>query len=646
VNDPDDVAALEHRLGIACALVHALVDVAAIAAKTPTDEGRRRHAEALRLVEETELPAAVFDRASQLPRLTNAAWRALFPAGGVPELATRIEALLAEPTAATDEHVGELELATNGQIGYVAATLRPLRDGGGNSHGVIVVCAMITDDVLARELDVEVSAGALIWSAPLTGDADFFNEAWREYVGSVTGPWQAAIEPDDLARCAAALAEAARARVSTDVLVRVRRADGEARWHRVRFSSSRPRRRWFGIAVDIHDSRNVAAERTELLARERAARADAEQANRLKDQFIAAVSHELRAPLTTMLLWEKVLTDVSADDALRARALSAIHDSALAQSHLVGDLLDVSRAISGKLYVDLRPVDLGTIVEGALASIAVVATDKGVTVVRQGERLLGEVLGDSARLRQILDNLLSNAVKFTDPGGLVTVKVTGKSRAFAIEVTDTGRGIPPDFLPRLFEPFSQTDDALTRRAGGLGLGLAIARQLVELHHGTLTAVSAGLGKGASFTVSLPITTRRIPSPPLGVPRQAELDGVAVLVVDDERRVRDALALLLRRAGAAVETADSADSARTRIAARRPEVILCDIAMPGVDGYQFIAELRREKLDVPAIAVTAHVSESDSRRALTAGFDLHVAKPIDFERLVGAIAGLITARRPA
>lgn len=298
--------------------------------------------------------------------------------------------------------------------------------------------------------------------------------------------------------------------------VRLRRADGEYRWFRVCFTADSTRRgviaRWYGVAIDIDDAHRVAIERDDVLASERNARAAAEQANRRKDQFLATVSHELRAPLTAMLLWSKVLRDGAVGAELRAQAIDAIYHSALAQSRLIGDLLDVSRAIAGKLNVDLRPTDIGNVIRKAVAAIAPVVAAKRIELESSCAPALGAVRADAARLRQVLDNLLSNAVKFTLPGGRIAIAARRRGRAVIIEVKDTGRGIPPEFLPRVFEPFSQADDAVTRREGGLGLGLAIAKQLIELHHGSLAVSSPGRRRGATFRVVLPAAgPRRAPS---------------------------------------------------------------------------------------------------------------------------------------
>jgi signal transduction histidine kinase/ActR/RegA family two-component response regulator len=628
-------ATTERRLEVACALVQALI--------APPASGRSAgRDEALALFEELTLPAAVFD-AAPAPRLANAAWRALLgeSSGAFPR--AHVDAVIR--TGAVT-HLAELELALGGRPVHCAATLRPLRDDDGAVVGVIVLCLLTTDEVIAREL--AVSADALVWGGPVSQGPDYFNGAWRAYTRAARrsarrGTWQDAIHPDDRPRCVQALAEAGGRGGAAEVEARVRRGDGDYRWHRIRFVVS-PAARWYAAATDIEAERAEAA-RAEALAREHAARAEAEQSSRLKDQFLAAVSHELRAPLTTMLLWERVLRDETASAALQAQALDAIHQSALTQSRLVDDLLDVSRAISGKLHVDLRPLDIELVLRAALEAVAPAALAKQIVLDRRGPRVAVEVEADEARLRQVLGNLLANAVKFTDPGGRVTVAVARQERSIAISIEDSGRGIAPDFLPHVFEPFSQTADASNRTNHGLGLGLAIAKQIVALHHGELTAASAGPGRGATFTLQLPVADEQRARPPPGrTARRPMLAHIRVLVVDDDLRVRDALALLLDRAGAVVDTADSAETARIRIALQAPEVLVCDIAMPGEDGNSFIRSLRASGRDLPAIALTAYAMASDVERSLEAGFDLHVAKPIDFESLVESIGALVTAHR--
>jgi hypothetical protein len=633
----DPAEPMSRRLELACALVHTLV------ARTAGDAPAGGQ-EALALLEELALPAAVFDAGARAPRLVNGAWRALIGARRGAALEAHVDEVIR--TGATI-HLPELELALGSRPAYCAATLRPIRDGDGARSGAIVLCALITDEVIARRL--AVSADTLVWGGPLSGGPNYCNRAWRAYTGnsaesSSHRTWQDAIHAGDLPRCMQALSELTRLG-RAEVEARMRRADGAYRWHRLRFVIEAAEPRWFGTATDI-DHAHAEAEHAECLARERAARGAAEQASRHKDQFLASLSHELRTPLTTMLLWEQVLRDETATAALRAQALEAIHQSALAQSRMVGDLLDVSRAINGKLRVDLRPLDIKRVLREALEAIAPAALAKQITLDRRGPPVVAEVQGDDTRLRQVLDNLLANAVKFTEPGGRITVAVACQDRSIAIDITDTGRGIAPELLPRVFEPFSQLDDSLPRGDSGLGLGLAIAKQLVALHGGELTAASAGPGHGATFTVKLPLAAdrERAGSPSIEHARRPMLDRLRVLVVDDDQRVRDALALLLERAGAVVETAESAAAARERVALRAPEALVCDIAMPGEDGNSFIRDLRASGRDIPAIALTAYAMESDVEKALAAGFDLHVAKPVDIEHLVAEIGELVAARR--
>jgi signal transduction histidine kinase/ActR/RegA family two-component response regulator len=617
----------EHRLDVACRLADALIGI---------EPGRGRH-DALQLIEESELPTAVLDVATRTARLVNAAWRTLF---GMRDAYTAIAGVDEACRTGATAHVPELALEIDGRPAYGAATLRPSRDELGATVRVIAVCADVTDEVVARQLGADPAA--LTWSGRSGCDTDYFNRRWSAYAGSEPA-WQHAIHPGDVARCSQGLRWAVREHGSTDVEARVRRADGEYRWHRVRFEIASAGSRWFGTAIDIHEAHNAAAERNDLLARERAARADAENANRLKEQFLSAVSHELRAPLTTMMLWEGILRGDGADPALRAKALDTIHDSALVQSRLVGDLLDLSRAIAGKLHVDLRPVEIEPVVRDALDTIAPTALARQIAFARRGTLNGARVQADTVRLRQALVNVLSNAVESTDPGGRVTIAVSRRGRSIVIEVEDAGPEIEDIVLSRLFEPFGLIDGAATRGGCGFGLGLAIAKQLIELHHGTIAASSAGCGTTVAIVLP-PAAARRTGTLSRGNGPTPRLDRTRVLVVDDDPRVRDALAFLLGRAGAVVETAASAEIARARIASDGPEAIVCDIAMPVEDGHSFIRGLRAAGSDLAAIALTAYATESDVECSLAAGFDRHFAKPIDFERLVTNIEELVVARR--
>ncbi len=384
----------------------------------------------------------------------------------------------------------------------------------------------------------------------------------------------------------------------------------------------------------------VVAEAIAGAADDRQALDEVRRANRMKDQFIATVSHELRGPVTTLLLWEKVLRNAKLGDELHARALAAIHASAIAQARVVGDLLDVARAIGGKLAIDLRPVDLERSIGDAIDAIGPDARLREVTIERTPAVGMMLIEGDAQRLRQILDNLLSNAVNGSRIGGRVTISVTRHPTTIAIEISDNGHGIDPEFLPHVFEPFSQPTDAADRPVGGLGLGLAIASQLAALHHGSLTAASPGRGRGATFVLGLPLASTSHEQARTAS-RNQTLERVRILVVDDDLRVLDALALLFGQLGAIVETAESTAAARAKLAAARPDVIVSDIAMPGEDGYAMIRTAREMPgARIPAIALTAYATATDAARAIEAGFDVHLAKPIDFEVLVASIVDVL------
>ncbi len=517
----------------------------------------------------------------------------------------------------------------------------------GDTPGVLLVGRDVTQDVITREL--RASAEELRWSGVARDTSDYQGPRWRTYVGDDRARWIEVVHDEDRARCLAAIEEAQASDVPQELELRLQRADGAYRWHRARFARHGDAGRWFACALDIDEARHSELVRAEALAREQLARAEAEDANRLKDQFLATVSHELRAPLTTLLLWERVLREEIDNPTMRAKALEAIRQSAQAQSRLVGDLLDVSRAISGKLHVDLRSLDLGRLLGNVLDKVAPRAEAKSITVVRRIEAGPRGVVGDASRLEQVFENLVSNAVKFTDHGGKIVVETRVTDRDVVIAVRDTGRGITPSFLPRVFEPFSQAEGAFTRIEGGLGLGLAIAKQLVDLHYGSISAASEGPGQGATFTVTLPLTrSRRAATPTPPAARGAlQLHDVHVLVVDDDARIRDALSMFLTRAGARVRTAGSVAAAHTAIAHEPPDVVVCDIAMPGEDGYAFVRGVRATGsivADLVVIALTAHASPDDAQRVIAAGFDLHLAKPVRPEQLIASINEVLASQR--
>ncbi|HEY5928204.1 MAG TPA: ATP-binding protein [Kofleriaceae bacterium] len=606
---------------------------------TDNETTRAARQQALDRFEHLALPAAILD-ATEI-RFANEEWRRSIGTA-FPEWA-RAGLELVLRTGVT-LHLSEVITRIGDRNVWLAATLTSIRSG--EHHVGALICREMTDAAIGREL--RVSSDACVWSGAITTPtvADYCNEQMRALCGEAPSlNWQSLVYPDDIPRWTQALAQASRQRQSLPIDLRLLRQDGRYQWHSVRVLVTTSNTRWFSVAVDCHHERSLEAERGELLERVHAARLDAERAHRVKDQVLAAVSHELRAPVTTLMLWERVLRDPMADTAARLQALDAIRQSATAQSRIVADLLDMSRAISGKLYVDFRSIEIGRVVGESTEAALPAALAKRISLMHETGTFNGEISGDAARLRQVLDNLLSNAIKFTEPGGRVTISMQRKGRIIVIQVEDTGCGIPPKELDRIFEPFSQGSDVIAKRHGGLGLGLAISRQIVELHHGTLSAYSEGPARGARLTLTLPVAGQpRAPSPPSGVAPIGALKAVRVLVIDDDERVRNALALLLDRAGAIVDRAESATAARQQMSRGLPQVIICDIAMPDEDGYTFIRGIRASGSQIPAIALTAYASRADAEEAVAAGFDLHVAKPVDFQNLVTSLTQVIDLRR--
>jgi signal transduction histidine kinase/ActR/RegA family two-component response regulator len=412
------------------------------------------------------------------------------------------------------------------------------------------------------------------------------------------------------------------------------------------------------IAIDnarmYEEAKHAAEERARLLEAERSARKELERVSVLKDEFVATLSHELRTPLNAIIGWSDILllrfrNDESAET---RRALETIARNARAQARLVDDLLDINRMVSGKLRLDVQYTDLASILESALDSIQPSASAKGIMVRKTIDTGAGPVFGDPNRLQQIVWNLLTNAVKFSAKGGVIDVVLQHVGTHIEVIVRDTGMGISPEFQAHLFERFRQADASATRKYGGLGLGLSIVKQLVELHGGIIEARSEGEGKGATFTVRLPQGANRqteAPAEPKAAPGSARvrspqisLSGITVLVVDDEPDARDLLNAVLDDAGAMVLVAASAAEGLALLQQRSPDVIVSDIGMPECDGYQFMRDVRdlnAPENSTPAVALTAFARSEDRTRAMLAGYQVHVSKPIDPHELVATIMGL-------
>ena len=395
------------------------------------------------------------------------------------------------------------------------------------------------------------------------------------------------------------------------------------------------------------------AELRRQIEAQKLARATAERALRDKDEFLSTLSHELRTPLNAVLGWSRILmTRQDTEPAMLARALKVIERNAVAQAAMIDDILDVARVVSGKLRLEMTPVDLAPIVLAAVDVIAPSAAAKHVTVRTALDADAPQVLGDAGRLQQIAGNLLSNAVKFTDAGGVIDVTLSTLDDAVQLVVSDSGRGIDPSFLPFVFERFRQGDVSSSRRHGGLGLGLALARDLVELHGGTIRAESGGERRGAVFTIRLPILVASAAASSTTAHQiyddgALSLTGVLALVVEDESDSRDLLTAILGRYGAQVVAVSSCDEAIVRLKSPdegRINVVVSDIGMPGHDGYELMQRMRglpAEVADVPAVAVTGYATQQDRVRTLAAGYRAHVAKPVNPAELIAAVKRVLT-----
>ncbi|EYF06516.1 ATP-binding protein [Chondromyces apiculatus] len=469
--------------------------------------------------------------------------------------------------------------------------------------------------------------------------ADFFGRMHPDDVSTALAAWRQA-----LGRCGV-----------YDIEHRIIRSDGAVRWIRNRGQviaglEGAPLTAT-GVVTDTTERKQRDLERELLLESERAARAEAERASRTKDELVATVSHELRTPLNAILGWAQLLRRPTRQPEQIDKGLEVIERNARMQAQLVSDLLDVSRIVTGKLHVEVGPLDLDAVVRAALEDLRAPAVAKGVALRAQIETLDAPVQGDSNRLQQVVVNLVSNAIKFTPRGGLVDITLERSGAWVVLTVRDSGQGIAPEVLPHIFDRFRQADSTIARRHGGLGLGLSIVKHLVERHGGRIHASSPGLGDGAIFVVELPCEASAplSSSPMSGRPRarhtppRTTLDGVRVLVVDDEPDALELTRRVLEEQRATVSTALSGPEALRALRANTPHVLVSDIGMPGMDGYTFIREVRASGdialRDLPAVAMTAFARPEDRRRALDAGFHAHMAKPIEPAELVAIVSTL-------
>ena len=507
-----------------------------------------------------------------------------------------------------------------------------------------------------------VGAGIATWDIDLRdGSAHWSRQLYAMLGCKAEGPasaqmWLDLIHPQDRDGVTAAMDEARRSgkHFSSEHRV-VRRSDGAERWlaayGKVHADETGQATRFMGVVVDITSRKREEVWRDQLLKLEQRARTEAENVARLKDEFLATLSHELRSPMSAILGWLHLMRTGRLTEEQHAKAIDTIERNAHLQNQLINDLLDVSRVIAGKLDLVREAGLIEEVIEASVTSVRVSAHAKEIEISTALEPI-GPLHYDSARLQQVFVNLLSNAVKFTPVGGRVVVTSQRNGDMYEIAITDSGEGIAPDLLPHLFERFRQADGSTTRKHGGLGLGLAIVRHLVDLHGGSVSAESEGEGRGATFRVKLPISVSAVVSAKEFVKPYAEpevdegghssrLKGVRVLVTDDEASARGLMSQVLMSEGADVMTASSAKEAVAICSRWQPVVLVLDIGMPDEDGYALLARLRAngQGCGAPAVAVTGYARDEDRTRALDAGFEAHVSKPYDVDQLVKTIAAL-------
>jgi hypothetical protein len=492
----------------------------------------------------------------------------------------------------------------------------------------------------------------IIWVARPDGSHEYYNRHWFEFTGltleeSTQAGWNRLFHPDDIERANEAWAQALRNGSPYDIEFRLKRAaDGEYRWFVGRALPYRNAEgeivNWFGTCTDIHEQK-LAQQKL------RGARDAMRQENRQKDEFLGMISHELRTPLNAVFGWTRLMQENLLSEEERSEAVNSIMRNAEAQARLIEDVLDITRIVNQKLSLDREILNLVDVIADAIEAIRPSADAKNIGIEKALECDDLIVDADRMRLQQVILNLLTNAVKFTPRGGSVRLRAARERGSALLEISDTGKGISADLLPHIFERFRQGDSSSTRQHGGLGLGLTIAHQLVVLHGGQIEVHSAGEGKGSRFTVLLPIPAVRAAEPRSAhrstveeemFPAQS-LRGFHVMVVDDEASVRDLVALTLAKCGASVTVASSVEDALALMPNLTPDVIVSDIAMPGVDGYEFIQKIRAlssqsPRAEVPVIALTAYASLQDRDRAIELGFDRHLTKPVDPAELVRAI----------
>ena len=506
---------------------------------------------------------------------------------------------------------------------------------------------------------------AVVWLTDANGAITADNPSWTAFTGQSFEEcrgfgWLQAIHPDDRAHTSERWNAAVRNLETYEVEYRLRRWDGEYRYVVARgapvLTPDGQVKEWVGNCTDNHAERLLLDQNKTLLASERTAREEAERTGRMKDEFLATLSHELRTPLSAILGWSQLMQRAPLNTDEVREGLATIERNARSQSQLIDDLLDMSRIISGKIHLQVQTVNLPTVVAAAIATVKHSAAAKRVEVRTFLDPQAGQISGDPNRIQQCVWNLLSNSIKFTPSGGAVTARLQRFEEHADISVSDTGAGIAPEFLPHVFERFRQADASTTRRHGGLGLGLAIVKQLVELHGGAISVSSDGVGQGSTFLIRLPLSNSLVTDePPDETVRTDEsgilstqiepwtlpnLQGLCVLVVDDEPDARELARRILAECQAEVVVAKNGREALHMLQISPPEILVSDIGMPEIDGYELIRRARARGFTAPAVALTAFARSEDRDQALAAGFQNHLTKPLEPRELVAAVAKLV------
>jgi PAS domain S-box-containing protein len=570
------------------------------------------------------------------------------------------------------DHYQTVRTRKDGSRLYVSLTVSPIR----NALGEIVGASKIARDITLQKRSEEAlkasdsrfrnladSAPVLIWMADSSRAFTWFNKTWRDFTGrpieqDLGFGWTQNVHADDLEKCLHALTGSFEARSSFRIEHRLGRADGAWRWV---INNGTPLYEglsdtfsgYVGSCIDITELRQAQSERDELLKAERAARSEAERLSHMKDEFLATLSHELRTPLNAIMGWSRLLRRVGTESPDYLRGLDTIERNAHVQAQIVGDLLDMSRIISGKVQLDIQALDLVEVISGAIDSVRPSVEAKKLRLQTMFDARGARIRGDASRLQQVFWNLLTNAVKFTPAEGKISVVLERVNSHVEIMVADSGVGIKAEFLPFVFDRFRQADSTTSRRYGGLGLGLSIVKHLVEQHGGSVRVKSPGEGQGSSFIIALPISVIQTDSgdrtgpltlgePSLDSIELPSLTGVTVLVVDDEEDARILIDRFIVERGGRTLPAANAEEALRILESEPPDIIVSDIGLPEVDGYAFIRRVRKQGRNqtTMAIALTAYARPEDRQRALLAGYQMHLVKPVDPRELIAGIASLL------